>query len=99
MAAVVVIPQASLHQIPLSEYGNRFGLAVTIIKAEHAVFGWKEDLERHILWVSDVQVAEDAEVSGGQGCDSTLLDQEARVVPSLEVGVLSLHLRQELIIY
>lgn len=64
------------------------------MKAEHAVSGRKEDLKRHFLWVSDVQVAEDAEVSGGQGCDATSLDRQACVVLSMKVRILSHHLHQ-----
>uniref|UniRef100_A0A671W670 Secreted protein n=1 Tax=Sparus aurata TaxID=8175 RepID=A0A671W670_SPAAU len=70
-------------------------LSISIIKAEHALFGWKEDLKRHFLWVSDVEVAEDAEVCRGQGCDPASLDREACVVLNLEVRILSHHLHQQ----
>lgn len=67
---------------------------VSIIKAEDAMFRGKEDLKSHFLWVSDVKVADDAEVSGGQCCNPTSLDHEARVVLHLEVRILGYHLYQ-----
>lgn len=65
---------------------------VSIIKAEYTMFRWKEDFKCHFLWVSDVKVAEHAEVSGGQGQDPTSLDHKSCVVLHPEVRILSHHL-------
>lgn len=65
---------------------------ISIIKAEDSVFRWKEDLECHFTRVSDVKVAEDAEISRGQGRDPTSLDHEACVVLHLQVRILGHHL-------
>lgn len=98
LAAVMVICQAPRHQISLGEYRNsiRFchSVTISIIKAEHTVFRWKEDLKCHFLWVSDVEVAEDAEICRGQGCDPIALDHEACVVLYLQVRILGHHLQQ-----
>ncbi|TNN86317.1 hypothetical protein EYF80_003402 [Liparis tanakae] len=45
---------------------------------------WTQDHKCHFLRVSDVEVAEDAEVGRGQGYEPTSLDHEARVVLDLK---------------
>lgn len=99
-ASAVMIRQPSRHQVTLGENwdGVRFddGLLLSVVEAEDSTLGGNEHLKGHLLGVSNVKVAADAEVGRSQSCDPPSLEHEACVVLHLQVGILSHHLHQSL---